>query len=252
MPANGRQLGVKRRRHVFGAAIGALFASTGAACAASCAAPPLSIWDSLYDAAGKQLPMQYRVLTPADGNRVLLAKGAFAASESDNLINALAGAGRIDELWLYSGGGNSAAGMEFGRTLRRRGIAVRIPSGAACFSACSMAFLGGPLRSIDPGGYYGVHMWSAWQDPAISQQFIVDIFERIKNAPDLNAATDFVRKEIQGIEIRNADYARQRANYLVEMAVSLRLMHPNTNTASGSEYWVCSDEARSFNVVNVD
>jgi len=251
VPAGGRQLGVARMRRIICALSGAAVMSVEAVHAASCAPPPIGVWRGLYDAAQKPLPMRYEIQTTTDGKRILLAKGAFNTNEPISLQNALAGAGRIDEVWLYSGGGSSAAGMGFGRILRKRGLAVRIPADAVCFSACSMAFLGGALRSIDHSGYYGVHMWSAWSDPKYSEEFIDKIFAYMNGAKDRAAATAFVRGQIQQVEIENADYARQRANYLIEMSVSLRLMHPNTNTASDSEYWICPAEARSFNVVNV-
>jgi hypothetical protein len=75
---------------------------------------------------------------------------------------------------LNSRGGNMFAGMELGRVIRKRGawtkIAVRnTRTGGAdlpgeCYSACSLAFLGGRYRHIAEGSVYGVHRASLSTD----------------------------------------------------------------------------------------
>lgn len=83
------------------------------------------------------------------------------------------------EVYINSPGGNLFAGMAIGRLLRRAranthvGTLVADPSRAAlarlagrpavkvlpghCYSACSLAFLGGVRRSVPRGSAYGVH-----------------------------------------------------------------------------------------------
>lgn len=65
------------------------------------------------------------------------------------------------EVWLNSGGGNSAEGQLIGRVLRKHGMAVRIKSGHRCASACTVAFLGGVIRTVEDGAQYLVHSRSA-------------------------------------------------------------------------------------------
>ena len=69
-----------------------------------------------------------------------------------------------------SPGGNLFAGMELGRIIRKYGastsIGVRGPKSfqsqpGVCFSACSLAFLGGPFRYLNKGSSYGVHRVSS-------------------------------------------------------------------------------------------
>ncbi len=109
-----------------------------------------------------------------------------------------------------------------------------------------MVFLGGALRAIDPGAYYGVHMWTRWRKP--NTEKIVDaVLDLSKKAPKKEVVRQ-VANLLQSIEQRNADYARERANYLIEMSVSLRLMVPNVQTKAGTQYWLCPAEMRSFNV----
>lgn len=59
-----------------------------------------------------------------------------------------------------------------------------------------------------------------------------------------------VKSLLQSIEQRNADYARNRANYLIEMSISLRLMIPNVQPKAGGQHWLCPNELISYNVVN--
>src|SRR3546814_11061898 len=44
--------------------------------------------------------------------------------------------------------------------IRAAGIPTRIPAGWACFSACNFVYMGGPIRMIDPGGLFIVHMFT--------------------------------------------------------------------------------------------
>jgi len=216
---------------------------------ASCPAPPGSIWLPLADAEGEWLPMEYNLLERG-GLRILEARGMIRNGETGRLRAAISRNSPFDELWLYSGGGSSQEGVEMGRLIRKRGLAVRIPRGAACFSACSMVFLGGALRAVDPGGYYGVHMWTRWGDIKRASSVV----EFIRSLTEKNVPEDLIVAEVsklfQSIERRNAEYARQRANYLIEMSVSLRLMIPNVRTEAKDQYWLCPNEMRKYNVSN--
>jgi hypothetical protein len=96
------------------------------------------------------------------------AKGSRQVSRDDSLrleawlSNAARRGRRYDEVWLWSGGGNSNEGFLLGRVFRKWQLAVRVPPGAFCASACTVAFMGGFFRWIDPGATYQVHSASAW------------------------------------------------------------------------------------------
>ena len=224
-----------------------LFAVIAADAMAACSAPKNSHWRPLYDKAGKSIPMSYRLIQNGE-TRVLEARGTIHKDESKRLKSALTRHAPVHEVWLYSGGGVSVEGIRMGRHLRQQGLAVRIPKGSVCFSACSMVFLGGVLRAVDPGGYYGVHMWTRWRTSS-AEKIVDSVIELNQKAPKKEVVRQ-VRDLLQSIERRNADYARQRANYLIEMSVSLRLMVPNVQTKASNQYWLCPNEMRSFNVTN--
>lgn len=78
---------------------------------------------------------------------------------------------RFAEIWLNSNGGNLHEGVEIGRILRERRQFVRIPDGMRCVSACTVAFLGGFLRTIEPGASYEVHAYSRVYE-TISEQVL--------------------------------------------------------------------------------
>ena len=67
-----------------------------------------------------------------------------------------------DEVWLYSGGGDSNEGFLIGRVLRRHQMTVRVPPRAFCASACTVAFMGGMFRHIEEGATYEVHSASGF------------------------------------------------------------------------------------------
>ena len=227
----------------------AAFLGVGATQAtAGCPEPPWSIWKPVRDAKGGFMPMQYR-LVERDGTRILEAKGSIKSGESGRLKAALAQHRPVHEVWLHSPGGTSVEGMRMGRLLRKQGMAVRVPRGAACFSACSMVLLGGALRAVDNGAYYGVHMWTAFGE-AGADRFLAWLSGQLEKGVKGRDLLKAVSKRLQRIERDNADYARERANYLIEMSVSLRLMTPNVQTHASDRYWLCPNEMRSFNVTN--
>lgn len=80
----------------------------------------------------------------------------FTKGDRQRLERVLAGAS-FYEVWLNSGGGNLFEGVQIGRLLRERRMRVRVPDGFACASACTVAFMGGIVRTIDPKGLFQVH-----------------------------------------------------------------------------------------------
>jgi hypothetical protein len=94
------------------------------------------------------------------------------------------------DVYINSLGGNLFVGMEIGRLIRRTGanthvgtLVADISGGALarvtgrkavkakpgyCYSACSLAFLGGVHRYVPPGSEYGVHQFSSRSSPAES------------------------------------------------------------------------------------
>lgn len=82
----------------------------------------------------------------------------------------------VEEVWLFSGGGDLQQGIEIGRVLREHKLTVRIPSIARvqrhrawpdpsrqvfCISSCTVAFMGGRFRYMDPETTYQVHSGSS-------------------------------------------------------------------------------------------
>jgi hypothetical protein len=66
------------------------------------------------------------------------------------------------EVWLNSGGGDVDAGVAMARVLRRHGMTVRLPQNYHCISACTLTFMGGVLRYMEPGATFQVHSASVF------------------------------------------------------------------------------------------
>ncbi len=96
------------------------------------------------------------------GTTLVYLDGAIDAGAPDRLSRALDGAQGTIAVWLNSPGGNLFAGMQLGRIIRAHGAATYIIDSRTlrpgeCYSACSLAFLGGVYRFNDNAARYGVH-----------------------------------------------------------------------------------------------
>jgi len=88
--------------------------------------------------------------------------GTIDAGAPDRVSAALDGTKGKIAVWLNSPGGNLFAGMQLGRIIRKHGASTHIIDSRTlrpgeCYSACSLAFLGGVSRFNDNGARYGVH-----------------------------------------------------------------------------------------------
>lgn len=199
--------------------------------------------------------MAYR-LQIVDGRRILIAEGEVMQGESIRLSQALTGYRPIDEVWFNSPGGAALEGPQMGRVLRARGLMVRLPSHFACISACSYAFLGGAVRVVDPGAYYGVHMFSIgddWLSKPLSE--IAD--RAVKNRASGMSAANVdaqMRREISGItrplQQDAAKMAAIRARYLVEMSLSLDFLTDAFETEAGDVCYLSREGINRYNVDN--
>jgi hypothetical protein len=124
--------------------------------------------------------------------------GRIDAGAPDRLSKALDGIKGRTAIWLNSAGGNLFAGMQLGRIIRRHGASTHIIDARTllpgeCYSACSLAFLGGVYRFSDNGARYGVH--SASLGPS---------GESADRAQDLSAAVGSYIREM-GVDVRVLD-----------------------------------------------
>lgn len=146
-----------------------------------------------------------------DGRRILLAEGRVDDDVVAHLQAALAKNQPIDEIWFRSPGGNAEAGNAAGMVIRKAGIPTRIPAGWACFSACNFLFMGGPIRAVDPGGLFIVHMFTFTGDGGV----IASEAQRgYKEAVGV----------IADVEQNSALLASQDNDFLIRMGVSRKLL----------------------------
>lgn len=94
-----------------------------------------------------------------DGRKILKAEGKIDEDVPLRLKEALE-ANTVDEIWIRSPGGDARAGNAAGKIIREAMVPTRIPSGWACFSACNFIFMGGPIRFVDDGAQFVVHMFT--------------------------------------------------------------------------------------------
>lgn len=150
-------------------------------------------------------------LDDSSGVRVLKAEGMVDDDVAARLQEALAANAPIDEIWVRSPGGNARAGNEAGKVIRSAGIPTRIPAGWACFSACNFVFMGGPIRFVDPGAHFVVHMFTHVGDKEAVRKEI----ER-----DAEGAVSLIGE----VEQDSAMLASEDNDFLIRMGISRKLL----------------------------
>ena len=150
-------------------------------------------------------------LLETEARRILKAEGMIDADAAVRLSDALKQYQPIDEIWLRSPGGDARVGNKAGTIIRKQGIPTRIPPGWACFSACNFMFMGGPIRFIDDGGIFVVHMFTHLAD---------------KDAVHAEVAqgTDKATKLLGEVEQDSAMLASEDNDFLIKMGISRKLL----------------------------
>jgi hypothetical protein len=156
-------------------------------------------------------PLMKFTFDESNGARVLRAEGQIDEDVTVRLEQALNENAPVDEIWFRSPGGDARAGNEAGKLIRKHGIPTRIPAGWACFSACNFMFMGGPVRFIEDGGLFVVHMFTHVGDK-----------EAVRS--ELAKGTDEAIGLIGEVEQDSALLASEDNDFLIRMGVSRRLL----------------------------
>ncbi|HUC18729.1 MAG TPA: hypothetical protein VMA37_13685 [Acetobacteraceae bacterium] len=126
-------------------------------------APPRNVDDCAGDNSPDQ--MQFSLVNVSHG-KAFFAWGGIDDGDTQRFLTALKAAGPIEEVILCSPGGSLEDGIDMGYVIRDRKLATRVPSGYFCISACNFVFMGGIIRTIDPGAHFMVHMFAAGKQVA--------------------------------------------------------------------------------------
>ena len=145
------------------------------------------------------------------GQHILKAEGRIDDDAASRLRSTLEENEPFDEIWLRSSGGNARVGNEAGMIIRKLGIPTRIPAGWACFSACNFIFMGGPIRFIDDGGLFVVHMFTHLAD---KDAVHAEVSQGAEKTVEL----------ISGVEQDSAMLASEDNDFLIRMGVSRKLL----------------------------
>jgi hypothetical protein len=174
-------------------------------------------------------PMTVRVVPRSESGvfrdtALVYLDGAIDGGAPDRLSDALERIEGKIAVWLNSPGGNLFAGMQLGRIIRKHGASTHIVDyrtllPGECYSACSLAFLGGVYRFNDNGARYGVHRQSLAGSTAGARDL----------APDLTAA------------IRS---------YVRHMGIDARVLDLWMKAAPDEMYLLSPQQAKDLGVVN--
>nr|WP_277622600.1 hypothetical protein [Sphingomonas telluris] len=150
-------------------------------------------------------------LEKTEARRILKAEGRIDADAATRLQQALKDNNPVDEIWLRSPGGDARVGNEAGAMIRKAGIPTRIPQGWACFSACNFMFMGGPIRFVDDGGIFAVHMFTHLSDKEAVHAEVAQ-------------SADKAAQVIGDVEQDSAMLASEDNDFLIKMGVSRKLL----------------------------
>ncbi len=202
-------------------------------------------WDTLL------APMDYRTRDTGSGH-ILLAQGTIKPGEADRIEGVvqtlMAKPGGIREIWFDSPGGSASEGIEIGRVLRRLGVATRVKRGHMCVSACSYAFLGGVIRKVERGAWYGLHMFSRAPGTAVA----IDRHMRKDRQTRRSAPSEDTINQLQTLEQDSALTAGKRYEFLLQMGVSIKLAEHAFITDHDTASCPPPRLLRQWNVSNVD
>ena len=215
---------------------------------------------------------------------IVIAWGGIGSGDAVRFGAAMAAAKPVVEIQLYSPGGVLYEGMKIGRMIRSLGLATRITSGSFCVSACNFVFLGGVVRTIEPQGGFGVHMFSDRSAevlvadlramPASVDEFNdrfpkhalkrYDVERWVEDKKHRNPEQTVSEKQffqqseiynviiderVRGIQQDSAQTAADIALFLVEMRLSLRFLVEFADQTSYGMRYLSPDALRSFNIV---
>ncbi|MFO1430621.1 MAG: hypothetical protein U1F76_10860 [Candidatus Competibacteraceae bacterium] len=176
--------------------------------------------------------LEYKTGT-VGGKRILLAQGLIEPGDTMKFINSFSDFGQIDELWLYSPGGNIPESLSLGRIVREKGIVTRIANGTFCLSACVHMFIGGVIRYVDPSGNVCVHMFTRF-------------------SPEKQYKGRISGLQLQNLEQISAYVTNESILYIQEMGVSQKLMGKMARTPNSAPVCLSRQELVDYNIVNTE
>jgi hypothetical protein len=169
-------------------------------------------------------PLHFSVV--GDGrSRMMVAWGKIVPGDAERFREAIAEAKPIGELRLYSPGGALADGLQIGRIVRANKLAVRVPSGWQCNSACNFIVMGGVLRYVDLGAIYGIHMFDDSSYLTLQQNMAdppVTLFQFLQSFPHRHVDEDKVAEEVAAKNAARAQLVAKLQKAKEELVASLK------------------------------
>lgn len=109
--------------------------------------------------------MQFRSLAPDDqGNVAITGTGEIVAGDLERLrtlmlqlSGTMSATGRVNAIFLDSPGGALIEAERLADVIQKVHLAVVVPAGSQCASACFLLFAAGSLRIVGPDALVGVH-----------------------------------------------------------------------------------------------
>ena len=103
-------------------------------------------------------PREIRLLPVSDGGRTLHLQGTLDYPLREQLLDTLESYPGIDTVLLNSGGGQVFAARGMALVLQKRKLNTRVEG--VCYSACTLVFMAGELRTMSSDSTLGFHRYA--------------------------------------------------------------------------------------------
>ena len=184
------------------------------------------------------LAMTVEEFIDAQGRPIIRLSGEVVDNSAGFVINHLQRSS-AREIWLDSGGGDVAQAYEMGHYIRANGYRTRIISDAMCASACVDIFMGGILRTADPGARVMIHPGS------ISNTGGADLLAHYVEKNE-------IKQGVQFIEQVTTASAAEWSDYISFMGISKKLVEYAAQVRHDCVIRLNPYELKYFNLTNTD
>ncbi|WP_245415276.1 hypothetical protein [Hoeflea marina] len=177
----------------------------------------LTAWISSTEAA-----VSIHQISVDGGANIIVIKGEFEFDDDSAVLAREVAASNAQIVTFDSNGGNIYAAMAFGRAIRSLGLKTVQIRSAECASACALAFVGGAMRTAEPGSI-GVHRSS------------------------FSAASDIDgHSAVAAVQAATADIML----YLIEMGIDPTLLQLSLSVDSSDMRYLTASEMAVFRVTS--
>jgi hypothetical protein len=153
---------------------------------------------------------------------------------------------QVNYISLNSDGGSLGIAIRIGQLLRRKQIATSTGIETICLSACAIAFLGGPIRSVD-------NSWGAISEAKIEPQDVLGFhaFNLARNGSAQLSAAE-LREVTENVSMETQTTLGDLASYMTAMGVNPEIIRLSSSFGRGQFLFPPISELERLGIVSTE